>query len=173
MAMDSRYSLWLPGFSFQEPKSLGEWHRPRICKNQEGRKSGKEWEQTSMGHSVLCRVLSMAPGTSLYSLSSQICLFLISHNYNQLQTATMTTIHFSSSPTDANAINSWYHSFRADQVFWNAYILIKHLVKHCKSTLFFKHTWNLANGPSWFVFLLNHLIKNICMILGAQRCFSF
>lgn len=47
MVIDSRYSLWLPGFSFQEPKSLGEWHRPRICKNQEGRKSGKEWEQTS------------------------------------------------------------------------------------------------------------------------------
>lgn len=123
----------------------------------EGGESGKKWEQMSMGHSVLCRVLSMALGTSLYNLSSQVCLFLISHNYNQLQTATMTTIHFSSSLTDADAINSWYHSFRADQVIWNACILIKHLIKHCKSTLFFKHTWNLANGPSRFVFLITYV----------------
>lgn len=110
-----------------------------------------------MGHSVPCRVLSRTPETSLYNLSSQACLFLISHNYNQLQTATMTTIHFSSSITDADAINSWYHSFRADQVTWNAYILIKHLIKHCKSPLFFKHTWNLANGPSGFVFLTKYV----------------
>ena len=100
-------TLWLPGFGFQKPKSLRERHRQSIQKNQEeggGRLLSEEkkvtfgWDQRekkggrdvraerSVGSSVPCRMLNTAPVTSSYILSSQVCWFLISHNYIQLRT---------------------------------------------------------------------------------------
>lgn len=55
------------------------------------------------------RMLSMAPVTPLYILSSQVSLFSFSHNYIQLHASPTTKIHFFRYLIEAGAINSWYH----------------------------------------------------------------